>query len=172
MDCRQTITGDLFHLELVLKVCLRRDMTGSFVSSPTRGSVRSRRKRTLLSFQRPSLLTAQKSLRLAPEAQGSSETFVVSDCVLRALQCRGTGTCPTPPLSDSRGMVASLSPQSSAGKPHESPLSSLDEGPLEPAPRDIDLHRRLPVDLDPALGDQPPRLARRADAELFDQEGR
>jgi len=24
-----------FHLELVLKVCLRRDMTGSFVSSPT-----------------------------------------------------------------------------------------------------------------------------------------
>ena len=41
-------------------------------------SVRSRRKRTLLSFQRPSLLTAKKSLQLAQEAQGSSETFVVS----------------------------------------------------------------------------------------------
>jgi hypothetical protein len=52
--------GDLFHFELVLKVCpLQRDMTGSFRFLPEpEGSVRSRRKRTLLSFQRPSLRTA------------------------------------------------------------------------------------------------------------------
>src|SRR2546427_12274448 len=75
-------------------------------------------------------------------------------------------------LSGSRGMVASLSPQSSAGKPHESTLPGLDEGTREGTPLNVDLRRGLAVDLDPALGDQSPGLARRADAEVLDQEGR
>jgi hypothetical protein len=78
MDCRQRIAGDLFHLELVLKVQpfliaapakpvrlrigIASDASGCdrfirFLPGPER-SVRSRRKRTLLSFQRPALLTA------------------------------------------------------------------------------------------------------------------
>ena len=40
-------------------------------------------------------------------------------------------------------MVASLSPPSSAGKPHESPLSGLHESPLQPGSRYVDLGRRL-----------------------------
>src|ERR1700675_3257805 len=75
-------------------------------------------------------------------------------------------------LSGSRGMIATRSPQSSGGKAHESPFSGLDEGPLEPGPRNVDLGGRLPVDLDGALGDQAPRLARRAHAEMLDQKGR
>src|SRR5882724_6819578 len=75
-------------------------------------------------------------------------------------------------LSGSRGMIATRSLPSSGWKPHESPLSGLDEGPLEPGPRDVDLGRRLPVDLDRTLGDQAPRLARRAHVEVLDQESR
>src|SRR2546429_9668811 len=75
-------------------------------------------------------------------------------------------------LSGSRGMVASLSPQSSARKLHESTLPGLDEGTREGTPLNVDLRRGLAVDLDPALGDQAPGLARRADAEVLDQEGR
>src|SRR5437867_13236060 len=75
-------------------------------------------------------------------------------------------------LAGSRSMIATRSPPSSSGKPHESPLSGLDEGPFEPGPRDVDLGRRPAVDLDPALGDQAPRLARRAHSEVLDQESR
>src|SRR5512133_1142663 len=75
-------------------------------------------------------------------------------------------------LSGSRGMIATRSPQSSGGKPHESPLSGLDQGSLEAGPRNVDLGGRLPVDLDCALRDQAPRLACRADAEMLDQERR
>src|SRR4051794_5281142 len=88
----------IFHFELVLKVHPRRDVTGLFVSSPIRRSVRSRRKRTLLSFQRPALLATKKSLQLAPEAQWMLGTCVVSDCVLWALQCRGKGTVSRGPI--------------------------------------------------------------------------
>ena len=69
-------------------------------------------------------------------------------------------------------MVASLSPQSSAGKPHESPLPGLDEGTFEGRPLNVDLPRRPPVDLDPALRDQAPRLARRPHSEMLDEESR
>ena len=74
-------------------------------------------------------------------------------------------------LSGSRGMVASLSPESSTGKPHESTLPGLDEGTHEGTPLNVDLRRGLAVDLDPALGDQAPGLARRTDTEMVDQQG-
>src|SRR2546425_12811177 len=69
-------------------------------------------------------------------------------------------------------MLAAISPRSSGGKPHESPLSGLDERPLEPGSREVDFGHGLAVDLDPSLGDQAPRLARGADAELLDEQGR
>ena len=69
-------------------------------------------------------------------------------------------------------MIATRGPPSSGGKPHEPPLSGLDERPLQPGPRDVELGDRLAVDLDRALRDQTPRLARRADAEVLDQERR
>src|SRR3989442_4216565 len=70
-------------------------------------------------------------------------------------------------LSGSRGMVASLSPQSSARKPHESTLPGLDEGTREGTPLNIDLRRELAADLDPALGAQSPGHARIADTEVL-----
>jgi hypothetical protein len=51
-------------------------------------------------------------------------------------------------------MVATLRPQSSAGKPHEPPFPGLDEGSFEPGPRDIELEDRLTVDLDRSLADE------------------
>src|SRR5436190_18924896 len=75
-------------------------------------------------------------------------------------------------LAGSGGMIATQSLPSSDGKPHESPLSGLNEGSLELSPRHVDLCHRLAVDLDPALGDETPCLARRADAEVSDEQGR
>src|SRR5207253_3787197 len=75
-------------------------------------------------------------------------------------------------LSGSRGMIAAIRPRSSAGKPHESTLPGLDEGPLELGPRHVDLAEGLAVDLDPTLADQAPRLARRAQPEVLDEQGR
>ena len=75
-------------------------------------------------------------------------------------------------LSGSGGMIATRSPPSSGGKPHEPPLSGLDERLLQPSPGNVDLGDRLAVDLDRALGDQTPRLAGRTYPEVFDQQRR
>src|SRR2546421_4446061 len=69
-------------------------------------------------------------------------------------------------------MIAAIEPRSTGGKPHESALSGLAEGPLEPGPWEVDLVHRLAVHLDPALGDQAPRLACRPHAEVLDEKGR
>src|SRR4051795_1347784 len=98
MDCRPESPAIFVHLELVLKVQPRRAVTGSFRFLPApEGSVRSRRKRTLLSFQRPALLGDVKKPPTRARGPGMLGTCFVSDCVLRALQCRGVRNCPTPP---------------------------------------------------------------------------
>ena len=73
-------------------------------------------------------------------------------------------------LAGSRGMIATQAAPSSGAKPHESPLPGLNEGAVEAGPRNVDPGRGLPVDLDPALGDETSRLARRADPEVLDEE--
>ena len=75
-------------------------------------------------------------------------------------------------LAGSGGMIATQGPPSSSTKPHESPLSGLDERAVEAGPRYVDPGRRSAVDLDAALGDETSRLARRADPEVLDQERR
>ena len=61
---------------------------------------------------------------------------------------------------------------SSRGEAHEAALSRLHERSREPFARQIDVAHDLAVDLDRALGDQPPRLARRAEPEPLDEQRR
>src|SRR6476659_1120382 len=81
-----------FHFELVLKVPPEGgDRFVRFLAG-AEASPRSRRKRTLLSFQRPALLGDVKKPPTRARGPGKLGTCDVSDCVLRALQCRGSET--------------------------------------------------------------------------------
>src|SRR5438132_6181468 len=81
------------------------------------------------------------------------------------LQGRSYAAC-----RDSRRMIAAVRVVSSGSKTCETPLSRLEESALEPGAREVDLGHRLAVQLDPALGQQAPRLAGRGDAEALDEE--
>src|SRR2546421_13032336 len=82
------------HFELVLKVRLRRDETG-FSASRHRAEARaerSRRKRTLLSFQRPLPPGGEKkppTRARGPQMHGTSSRIRLRP---KALQCRGAAT--------------------------------------------------------------------------------
>ena len=106
------------HFELVLKVCLRRDMTGLFVSSPTGKSrpPRSRRKRTLLSFQRPRRLEVRPVKKPPTRARGLQNhrdlrRIRVRPKALQLFELQGLSY--VRPVG-SRGMIAALMPSSSA----------------------------------------------------------
>src|SRR5437764_15375602 len=67
-------------------------------------------------------------------------------------------------------MIAAMAGRSSAAKAYESALSGLDDGPVEPRPREVELGDGLAVHPDPARGDQAPGFAGRADPQMFGQQ--
>src|SRR5439155_14907867 len=75
-------------------------------------------------------------------------------------------------LVGSRGMIAAIDPRSSGPKPHETPLSGLNQGSLQPLARHVEVGGRLPVDPHAALGDQTARLTGRGDTQVFHEQGR
>ena len=83
------------HLELVLKVSPEGDdRFVRFLAGSHKPPPRSRRKRTLLSFQRPRRLEVRPVKKPPTRARGLqiTRTCVVSECVRRRSDCRVAGT--------------------------------------------------------------------------------
>src|SRR3954447_18542676 len=76
------------------------------------------------------------------------------------------------PLVSGRRMVAARRGVSSGPKAHESAFSGLYERPVEGVSREVEVVDGLAVQLDGALRDEAPCLARRRDPEMLDQERR
>ena len=60
---------------------------------------------------------------------------------------------------------------SDGAKPHELALSDLEDHAVERGPREVEIRSRRAVQLHPALGDQPARLAGREPEHLADDGG-
>src|SRR5215510_10132142 len=130
---------------------------------------RSRRKRTLLSFQRPALLGDVKKPPTRARGPGMLGNCVVSVASEGRSSVEVQGL-PYATLSGSRGMIAAVPSRSSAAEPHEPAFPGLDDRALEPRAREVELGGCLTVDLHPSLADQTPRFARRGNAEMLDEE--
>jgi hypothetical protein len=154
--CRPKPANLVSPLELELKVVLERvqDRREMLRPSKRRASFRrvrrsrtsrcrasrqraeSRRKRTLLSFQRPlpPAWPTTKSLRLAPEALRKTDSYRIRFAVEGApvVECRDLSL---PSLSGGREMIAAFGGLSSRGiqgdEPHETALSGLHDGPVK-----------------------------------------
>src|SRR5262249_54459100 len=107
---------------------------------------------------------------LAPEAFRSQGLASYPSASEGAPIAELQGLSYAPPVG-SRGMIAAIDPRSSGPKPHETALPGLDHGSGEAGPGDVESVRRPAVDLHAALGDQPPRLARRRHAEVLHEHG-
>src|SRR5207302_2875502 len=105
----------------------------------------------------------------ASEAQGCSEKR--SRIVRRRSSCRRLQGLSYTAHSGSRGIVARAGPASNANKPQEAAFSRLESDAVEIGPRDVVPGDRVSVQLDPALVDRPPPVARRL-AELRREECR
>src|SRR5687768_15391803 len=150
----------------------QRGFNGIYCLAPSR--LRERRQPTrgldvtLLSFQRPGRgRRATKNLRLAPEAFRTEPER--SYPLTRRRSVRRVTGLPAAPLSGGLPMVAHFlrrRPAPSWGRrspseAHETALSGLQEGVLQSSPRKVEVAHGLAIELDAALRDQAPRLARR-----------
>src|SRR5918998_4774616 len=129
--------------------------------------MRSRRKRTLLSFQRPVPLRAVSPLeRRRKKASDSRQRPPMLRCgsyptsLEGAPVARGTGTLPRRPFSGGRGSVATRSRLSSrVDESRKAPLARLQRRPGKPFPRHVELRGGDAVELDAPLLDQAPPFA-------------
>jgi hypothetical protein len=69
-------------------------------------------------------------------------------------------------------MIAAIGRASSGAKAHELPLPGLQQSPSQRSPGHIEIADDIAVQLDPALGDQTARLARRRYAKQLDEQSR
>src|SRR5579872_1759071 len=148
----------LFTLSLCSKSHSRR--SGDRVhSEPDRPkAVRSRRKRTLLSFQRPG---RRDGVKKAPtRARGPRKLGKHSRIVRRALRFRRLQGLSYTARSGSRGIVARRGLTSTGDEPQEASPPRLEDRSVELGPRVVVPDERAPLELHPALIDRAPPVAR------------
>src|SRR5215207_6553178 len=127
--------------------------------------MRSRRKRTLLSFQRPVPLWKRRRKK-ASDSRQRPPKLCDADRIRSRLGDtpvrRGTRTFVTPTLSGGRRTVANPTALSSRlPQLGEAPLARLQRRIDQLRARDVEVGHRDTVQFQPALADQPPRFARR-----------
>ena len=138
---------------------------------PSRGTRGARRKRTLLSFQRPRRRCGRAKKRPPTLARGPSNRIrILSGSVSKALRRRGTFSATR---GGSRRSIATFVPVSrrtetacsSRLQPHEAAPAGLHERAVQPAALDVELVDDLAVQPHRTLRDQTPRLAPRREAQ-------
>jgi hypothetical protein len=131
-----------------------------------------RRKRTLLSFQGPSLLGRRKKGPDSRQRPQDLRGFLLRGNLLRHSVFARLQGLSYSALSGSRGSVARSKRESSGFvEPNEAPLAGLEHGARQPLPRNVELAHRIAVELHAALCDQPTPLAPRQ-AERIGEERR